>query len=31
MKLAEVYESMNEPRIALELVYEGRLISLRLK
>lgn len=26
MKLAEVYESMNEPRKALELVYEGSLI-----
>ncbi len=31
MKLAEVYESMNEPRKALELVYEGSFMSLRPK
>ncbi len=24
MKLAEIYEIMNEPRRALELVYEGK-------
>lgn len=27
MKLAEIYEIMNEPRKALELVYEGSSLS----
>lgn len=30
MKLAEIYEILNEPRKALELVYEGMLSYLFL-
>jgi hypothetical protein len=29
MKLAEIYEILNEPRKALELVYEGLFLVLR--